>query len=434
MRKSLQGYFLSCGAGILLAIAAYAIINAHVGYDQQQSLLENYVFPFEQLYANAMLMVGPLVVFFSLLKNASDAVIVSERILSARKLHVKAIVTSAFAVLLALGLSLVLMFALSDWRGYDAKHASQGIEWSFAEAVVSMVPASIFEPFESVSPIPLIVVALLATYALISAGRDFDVLKGAIDACYGVFSRMLGAIMAALPVACFLAILDVLLRGGHKTLFNTAVLIIFIIASTLVLFATYAVRLRARGIKVGPFFKLLLPLLRENHAIGSTIDAAPYNVRYCAKHYGMDRSKLSHMLPVLAQINRDGNCFFAHAHRHALHLRVGRGSLADKHRGHSGAGIFPLIRRPEPAGVHPHRHAHHHHLPQLHGRNMHGDLPRGVPRRRPKLGERHKRYRHSSGRGRRPIRTTKWVTQPGCVTQNGIQSTASRGFFAFGSE
>ena len=69
MRKSLQGYFLSCGAGILLAIAAYAIINAHVGYDQQQSLLENYVFPFEQLYANAMLMVGPLVVFFSLLKN-----------------------------------------------------------------------------------------------------------------------------------------------------------------------------------------------------------------------------------------------------------------------------------------------------------------------------------------------------------------------------
>ena len=77
----------------------------------------------------------------------------------------------------------------------------------------------------------------------------------------------------------------------------------------LVLYATYAIRLRMKGIKVIPFVKKLLPLLGENIAIGSSIDAVPYNVRFCARNYGMDRERLSRKLPVLAQLSLDGNCF-----------------------------------------------------------------------------------------------------------------------------
>ena len=35
----------------------------------------------------------------------------------------------------------------------------------------------------------------------------------------------------------------------------------------------------------------------------------PYNVRYCAKNYGMDRRNLAFKLPILAQQSLDGNCF-----------------------------------------------------------------------------------------------------------------------------
>ena len=307
--KSQRGYYLVCGAGILLAIVVYAILNTFLGAEEQKTLLNDYLFPFERLFANAMLMVGAPVTFFSLLKNASETLVVSERILNARKLHVKAIATSAFAVLLALGLSLALVFAFSGWRGYGTGYTGTRVEWSFAEGVVSMIPSSIFAPFEAVSPIPLIVVALLVSYAMVSAGKDFDALKAAIDVCYGLFSRMLGAVMAALPVASFLAIMNVLLQGSYETLFKTLALIFFAFASTSVLFATYALRLKAKGIKVGPFVKKLMPLLRENSAIGSAIEAAPYNIRYCVRHFGMDRSRLSRILPALAQINRDGNCY-----------------------------------------------------------------------------------------------------------------------------
>ena len=85
--------------------------------------------------------------------------------------------------------------------------------------------------------------------------------------------------------------------------------LVFAVACVFVLLATYAIRLKAKGIKVGPFVKTLRPLLRENHIIGSAIDAAPYNVRYCVKHYGMNRGRVSRILSLLAQINCDANCF-----------------------------------------------------------------------------------------------------------------------------
>ena len=77
----------------------------------------------------------------------------------------------------------------------------------------------------------------------------------------------------------------------------------------LVLFVSYAVRLRAHGIKVIPFMRKLGPLLRENASIGSAIDATPYNIRYCVKTFKMKRAMLERNLPVLAEINLDGNCF-----------------------------------------------------------------------------------------------------------------------------
>ena len=309
VQKKPRTFVIWCSIGIFAAVAVYAIIDMLFGPEEQQVLLDNYVFPFEQLYANAMLMVGAPVTFFSLMKNSSDSVIASERVSHAQKLHIKSISTSIFAILLALVLCAGLTYALSDWRGYESAFAGRQIEWTFSNMIVSLIPASIFEPFETISPIPLIIVALLVTYALVSAGKDFDALKSAIDICYGVFSRMLSAVMAAIPIAFFLAVLDVLLKGGYATLLLMLAFFFFVALCCFALFATYAIRLKMRGVKLGPFAKKLMPLLRENRAIGSAIDAAPFNIRYCVKHFGMDRGRVSHILRILAQINCDANCF-----------------------------------------------------------------------------------------------------------------------------
>jgi len=85
--------------------------------------------------------------------------------------------------------------------------------------------------------------------------------------------------------------------------------LIIISASLLLLLASYAIRMRAHGIRITPFLRKLGPLIKENLRIDSAIDAAPFNVRYCARTYGMNRERLERHLPVLAQINLDGNCF-----------------------------------------------------------------------------------------------------------------------------
>ena len=35
----------------------------------------------------------------------------------------------------------------------------------------------------------------------------------------------------------------------------------------------------------------------------------PYNIRYCVSNFKMDRQRLDECLPILSQINLDGNCY-----------------------------------------------------------------------------------------------------------------------------
>ena len=71
----------------------------------------------------------------------------------------------------------------------------------------------------------------------------------------------------------------------------------------------YVLRLLRSGVKPRPFLAKMVPLMRENARIASAFDAVPYNIRYCARAFSFDRSRMEQSMPVLAQINLDGNCF-----------------------------------------------------------------------------------------------------------------------------
>ena len=296
---------LSCAVASLLAIVAYIPLSSMV---DAHAMLNDYVLPLEQLYANAALMIGAPMTFFSLLKNMTNTYVFSKRNSRIRQLQARTLATSAFAILLAFTAFIGFGFVLSGLEGALAGYASP-VDRTFADVVTSLVPPSIFEPFEALSPIPLMVVALLCTYAMCSAGRYFEALRHAMMTCYTLFSRMLHVVIAVLPVFCFLAIMDILLDAGIGSIGELLIYLVAMNLGILALFATYAIRLRIHGIKVVPFVRKLVPLLRENIGIGSAMDAAQYNIRYCSKVFEMDREMLGRNLPVLAEINLDGNCF-----------------------------------------------------------------------------------------------------------------------------
>lgn len=309
VRSTPRAFLISCSVGFLFAIAAYLVIRLFLDDNARSILLDGYLFPIETLFGNALLMVGPPVTLLSLLKNVSDVFIASERSADSRRLWAKSIVTSCFAITLSFVTCLVLSRVVSGWRGLYAEYATEVVDHSFAGIVISSVPSNIFEPFETISPVPLVLLAAIVTYALCHASTYFDKLKIAINASYELFSWMLRAVMVVLPFFCFVAILDALLDIGFAVLLNIVRMVLAIGLGVLVLLASYAIRLRLRGVGVVAFTKRILPLLRENLAIGSVIDAVPYNIRFCARNLGMSRKNLSSKLPILAQLSLDGNCF-----------------------------------------------------------------------------------------------------------------------------
>lgn len=309
VKRSFRTMLLLSFASLFLAILVYIPVNAFVPVETQFQVGEQFIFPLVKLFANAMLMIGAPVTFFSLLKNFTDIYIISARNSAGRRLQVKTIITSVIIVLLAMEAAFLIAGILNAQFPGVAGFGGLEATPSWKELIESMVPSSIFTPFETIMPFPLIVVALIVTYAFCSIGKYFDKMKEAIDALYTLFSRMLHVVMFLFPVFCFLALLYPLLGEGYPLLLRILYVIGLSAASLIIPFAFYLIRLKVGGVKLKPFFKHLPGLLKENYKIGSVIDAVPFNIRYCVKHYGMDRKRISDKLRVLAQINLDGNCY-----------------------------------------------------------------------------------------------------------------------------
>jgi Na+/H+-dicarboxylate symporter len=117
-------------------------------------------------------------------------------------------------------------------------------------------------------------------------------------------------VITALPVFILLAILDILLSEGFDALLYLMELVLLVGASLVFLILYYGFRLKKCGIPILTFLNKTGPLLRENYIIASALDAVPYNIRYCSREFHLDWKKLEVSIPVLAQINLDGNCFF----------------------------------------------------------------------------------------------------------------------------
>lgn len=309
VKRNYRQSLVYCAIGILLAILAYIPISIFMSVDQQATLDMRFINPLIKVFANAMLMVGTPVTLFSLVKNLSDIYIVSEKNSSGRELQMKTIVTSLISIFLAFGTGLFIAALMNFHGGYLGAKATFNSGISFSDFISSMVPSSIFEPFDTYMPFPIIIVALLITYAMCSVGKYFDDIQKVINLCYSLFSRMLNVIMFTLPFFCFLAILATLLPNGFDHLLIIVEFVGVVFASLIVIIGFYLIRLLIGGVKIGPFLKHLPLLIWENLKINSAINAVPFNIRYCVRNYHYNRKRLSEKLPILAETNLDGNCY-----------------------------------------------------------------------------------------------------------------------------
>ena len=309
VKRNNNSSLLYCLIAILLAVPVSIALIIFVSADNLTSLDDKFIQPVIKQFANAMLMIGAPVTFFSLVKNLTDIYIVSEKNSSARKLQIKTIVTSFIAVVLALITGPLIADVLYTHEGYFSSLGLFSSGMNMTEFISSLVPSNIFEPFETIMPFPIIILSLLLTYALCSIGEYFGAVHRFINISLEVFSKMLTVVMFTLPFFCFFAALSMLIIDGMDNLMILLEVLLIVALSMIVISAFYLIRLLIGKVNIKSFARHLPALLWENFKISSVIDAVPYNIRYCSRKYGYDRKRLSDNLPILAQTNLDGNCF-----------------------------------------------------------------------------------------------------------------------------
>ena len=309
VQRNNNSSLIYCFIAMVLAMLVTTPLIAFVSSGNLKSLDDNYIQPFINQFANAMLMIGAPVTFFSLVKNLTDIYIISKKSSSARKLQVKTIVTSFIAVLLALITGPLIADVLYTHQGYFGNIGLFSSGMNATEFINSLVPSNIFEPFETIMPFPIIILALLLAYALCSVGRYFGAVHRFINISLELFSKMLTVVMFTLPFFCFFATLSLLMIDGIANLMILLKLVLIVALSIIVISAFYLVRLIIGKVKIIPFVRHLPALLWENFKISSVIDAVPFNIRYCSRNYGYNVKRISEKLPILAQTNLDGNCF-----------------------------------------------------------------------------------------------------------------------------
>lgn len=308
-RRSFVGAALAYLVAILIAVLVYAVIHSTVGAETEVAIRSNLLYPLETLFSNAVLMIGAPVTFLSLLKNLTGIYILSERDSGLRKITHQTLTSSCISVLLALVLSSIIGSAAIALGLSVSGGGEMRVHMLLSEFIEGLLPADILTPFQTISPFPLILLAALVTYAFCSVGKYFDKMMDAINVCYALFARMLAIVMYTLPTFTLCAVLDCLLKDGYSVLWNGIIFILLILASLIIPAVYYAIRLAARNVSIPEFVRRLGPLLAENFKIASAIEAVPFNIRYCMKNYGIDRKSLESAMPVLAQVNLDGNCY-----------------------------------------------------------------------------------------------------------------------------
>ena len=309
VKRNYNSSLIYCFIAIAFAMIVSTPLIAFISPDDLASLDDTYIQPLIQQFANAMLMIGAPVTFFSLVKNLSDIYILSEKSSSARKLQVKTIVTSFISVILALVTAPLIADILYTHQGYFGSLSMFTGGMNASEFISSLVPSNIFEPFETFMPFPIIILSLLLTYALCSIGEHFGAVHRFINICLDLFSKMLTVVMFTLPFFCFFATVSMLMIDGIANLIIVLEHLLIVALSLVVIAAFYLIRLMIGRVKINSFVRRLPALMWENIKISSAIDAIPFNIRYCSRKYGYNRNRLSEKLPILAHTNLDGNCF-----------------------------------------------------------------------------------------------------------------------------
>ncbi len=295
-------------AGLVLAVPVYALFFHSKSTEYCLEVNDRIVFPLLMLFANAMMMISAPVTFFSFVSNMTGCVTLRDRKVNLAGLVRKLILSSLGAMVIAY-LVHILFYPIFSGHSATSVIGSSVLQDTFRDTLLNMVPSDIFNAFTVMSPFPLIFLAILNVIAICSMDRYFDAIYSIVKAITDLFCKILSVIILFLPIAAFLSILSILLKDGYEFFSRLGYFVSTVLFGSLLIFGLYIIFLLLGKVSPREFFKKISPSMGEILNINSTIDSVPYLTRFLSRNLKLKRNRLKQELPLLAQLNLDGNCF-----------------------------------------------------------------------------------------------------------------------------
>ena len=288
---------------IFISLILSVIVGLILG-EENLPWLKAYLAPFGTMFINLIKMIIVPVVLASLVCGVASLGDTKKLGRIGIKVILLYLVTTAVALIIALGLASVLQPGLGmdlvAEKAPDIKEAP-----CFMDVLVGMIPSNPIMTMAKADMLPLIVFALAIGIGITAVGKKGQPLLTFFDSLAEVSYKLISMIMNLAPYGVFALLVPVVAANGPKVLLPLLSVIVTVYIGCIIhALVVYSSIVSTLG-KMSPlkFFKGMT----ETMLLGFT---TPVNMKNCTENLGANKSIASFVLPLGATINMDGTAIY----------------------------------------------------------------------------------------------------------------------------
>ena len=287
---------------IFISLILSVIVGLILG-EENLPWLKAYLAPFGTMFINLIKMIIVPVVLASLVCGVASLGDTKKLGRIGIKVILLYLVTTAVALIIALGLASVLQPGLGmdlvAEKAPDIKEAP------------GMIPSNPIMTMAKADMLPLIVFALAIGIGITAVGKKGQPLLTFFDSLAEVSYKLISMIMNLAPYGVFALLVPVVAANGPKVLLPLLSVIVTVYIGCIIhALVVYSSIVSTLG-KMSPlkFFKGMLPAIMFAFSSASSVGTLPINLE-CTEKLGAKREIASFVLPLGATINMDGTAIY----------------------------------------------------------------------------------------------------------------------------
>ena len=295
------------------AIVAAFLLGLILPDETRTFIMEGLLFPVEDIFLKSLKLVTAPAVFFSLTTVVARMTSFSDPGRITLKIILTYLVTSVFSVLIGIavfrgfeafvGVDSILRGAVSEVPG--------GSIMPISETLINFIPGNIIEPFLNTDSVQLLILAILAGFALGRVGTYSTFLTNLAGALDKFFSSAVEIVSAFVPTATFFVTMLSIFYFGWGALWAAAEILIMVITGFLLaILITLLYVWIAGGLNPIIFVKKTWKTIWSTFLGGSSLGAVADTSRLCEKKLGVSSTLTSFSIPFGATSNLNGNCIY----------------------------------------------------------------------------------------------------------------------------